>query len=103
MKAGIVTTAILSIGSVYIPIWIDLKGKSWNEIERICKCLHSNMDRFESLFTIQRFADIVRLHSNMDRFERNRENWYYMPKIRLHSNMDRFESAQKANFLYGIS
>ena len=103
---------------IYIPIWIDLKVfSSRTRCYATLTHLHSNMDRFESVKSVERKRGQIRiyipiwidlkalnkrkktlknlyLHSNMDRFERMKASFHnHIGIFYLHSNMDRFESA----------
>ena len=59
------------------------------------KYLHSNMDRFESFYSLEDMKRVlIDLHSNMDRFESCPALTVGGVALHLHSNMDRFESSE---------
>ena len=59
----------LFFSSIYIPVWIDLKGQFLKAYTIHFSNLHSSMDRFEVINNQPLVPDDLDLHSSMDRFE----------------------------------
>ena len=58
----------LSITTLYIPVWIDLKLVK-STTDDLKRALHSSMDRFKDSSVVAKENSSVALHSSMDRFK----------------------------------